>query len=196
MYSVNIIEGENRVLLQCNFVENRFIKFSAVYDTGAEYTCVTAVSLNSKLTENDFKDSETMVVGGLIDSNNVSVKYYKLHVMDFYLGNIHITGVDIWVTFDDRITDSVVGYDILRRVTRLGIENSNIELFFKDTAELLSYVKKNEQTIKQMDFGIIQKKSSSSEETLRKTKFTKEDLNANYIQKLIEKDEINTSRTS
>ena len=37
-------------------------------------------------------------------------------------------------------------------------ENSNTELFFKDTAELLSYVKKNEQTIKQMDFGIIQKK--------------------------------------
>lgn len=190
MYSVNAIEGENRVLLQCNFVGTRFIKFSAIYDTGAEYTCVTAVSLNAKYAENDFKDSETMTVGGLIDSNNVSVKYYKLHVRDFYLGNIHIAGVDIWVTFDDRITDSVVGYDVLRRVTRLGIENSNTELFFKDTSELLSYIKENEQTIRQMKLSVIQELCSNDKEPQKKTKYTEEDLNANYIRKRIE-DEIN-----
>ena len=51
----------------------------------------------------------------------------------------HITGVDIWVTFDDRITDSVVGMDVLSRVTRLGIANDNKELFFKDTQELFEY---------------------------------------------------------
>lgn len=190
MYSINVIEGENRVLLQCNFVGTRFIKFSAIYDTGAEYTCVTAVSLNVKYTENDFKDSETMTVGGLIDSNNVYVKYYKLHVRDFYLGNIHIAGVDIWVTFDDRITDSVVGYDILRRVTRLGIENSNTELFFKDTSELLSYIKEHEQTIRQMKLSVIQEQCSNDKEPQKKTKYTEEDLNANYIRKRIE-DEIN-----
>lgn len=191
MYSINVIEGENRVLLQCNFVGNRFIKFSAVYDTGAEHTCVTAISLNAKITENDFKDSDTMIVGGLIDSGNVSVKYYKLHVGDFYLGNIHITGVDIWVTFDNRITDNVVGYDILRRVTRLGIENSNMELFFKDTSELLSYIKDNEQAIRKMKLNVIQEQSSNGKKALEQTKFTKEDLNANYIQKLIEKDRAN-----
>ncbi len=199
MYSANVIEGENRILLQCNYAGDRFVKFSAVYDTGAQYTCVTAPSLSMKLTEKEFNGAETMSAGGLIDSENISAKYYKMHINNFYLGNIHLTGVDVWVTFDEKITDSVVGLDVLRRVTRLGIENSNTELFFKDTEEFIKYIKDNENEIlKKKDIFIIEEQNSNAEksvdtnntqqkkeETHKKHNYTTEDLKANYIHKLV-----------
>ena len=147
MYSVDI--NDNRVMIQCNFIKPRFLKCSAVYDTGAQHTFITALSLDPNLTEDDFIDSEQITVGGLIDSQEINIIGYKIHVLNFYLGNIHITGVDVWVTFDDRVTDNIVGMDVLCRVNRLSIAYSGKELFFKDTQEMLDYTIQVSRKIKE-----------------------------------------------
>ena len=147
MYSVTATD--NRVMIQCNFIKPHFVRCSAVYDTGAQSTIITALVIDPTLTEDDFKDVETINIGGLIDSNKVSIKGYKMHINDFYLGNIHITGVDVYVTFDERVTDNIVGMDVLSRVTRLGIEYSNQEIFFKNTQEMIDYTLRMNRNIKE-----------------------------------------------
>jgi len=132
-------------MIQCNFIYPVFTKCSAVYDTGAQHTCIPAMSIDPTLNEEDFKNEDIIIIGGIIKeesgyTTDNTVTCYRMPVRDFYLGNIHITGVDVWVAFDARITDSVVGMDILSRVTRLGIAYSGKEIFFKDTTELLNYV--------------------------------------------------------
>lgn len=160
-------------MIQCNFIKPVFTKCSAVYDTGAQQTCMPAMAIDPKLSEEDFKDADTITVGGIIKdesgyTDNNTLICYRMPVRDFYLGNIHITGVDIWVTFDERITDSVVGMDILSRVTRLGIALSGRELFFKDIGEMIDYNLQLNRNIKEcvanleayiMEAGMVEEKA-------------------------------------
>lgn len=41
------------------------------------------------------------------------LKFYRLSLQQFTIGNIN---QDIWITFDERITDIILGMDILKQV--------------------------------------------------------------------------------
>ena len=101
---------------------------------------MTALSIDPNLTEEDFKGCEKTTLKGLIDDNELAVTAYKYMVTDFYFGNIHIGAVNIKIVFDDRITDNVVGMDVISRITRLGIANTDKIYFFKDRSELADHI--------------------------------------------------------
>lgn len=147
MYKVSI-NNENRILVQCNWVnDNRnYVRLQAVYDTGAMYTCIDVNAISIKYKEADFVNAQFIYISGINGADD-KIKCYKKHIDQFYLGNILIPGVDIWITFDKRITDSVVGVDILSRVNILGIANSNEVLFFKEVADLIKYINEHDDSL-------------------------------------------------
>ena len=80
-----------------------------------------------------------------IEDNELSVTVYKYGIENFYFGNIHLGYVKVGIVFDERITDNIVGLDVIGRINRLGLANTDEMLFFKDTAEFVSYVKEFEE---------------------------------------------------
>ena len=56
MYLTTI--DDNRAIIQCNFVKGKFVKVSALYDTGARTSIITALSINLSLSESDFEKYE------------------------------------------------------------------------------------------------------------------------------------------
>ena len=145
MYSIDV--ENNRALIQCNFIgsNSKFVKVSALYDTGAQTSVFTAVSIDPSLTEDDFKESGTTNLTGLINDDDLSIVAYSCKIPDFYFGNIHISYVEALVTFDDRVTDNLVGMYVINRITRLGIANTDKILFFKDYQELSEYVNSHDE---------------------------------------------------
>ena len=145
MYSIDV--ENNRALIQCNFRDSnsKFVRFSALYDTGAQISVFTAVSIDPDLSEDDFKESRTTNLKGLINDDDLSIVGYSCKIPDFYFGNIHISYVDALITFDERVTDNLVGMDVINRITRLGIANTDKILFFKDYQELSEYVNSHDE---------------------------------------------------
>lgn len=137
MYSANL--DNNRVTVQCNVLNNKRMKFiDAIYDTGARYTCFQAYLLDSALEENSCTLLESKCLSGFV-GDDVS-KFYRYSVEKFAFGNIDLGKQDVWITFDDRVTSNVVGYDIIKQLTRASIGGSDKEVFFSGLAELKAYV--------------------------------------------------------
>lgn len=111
----------------------------SIIDTGAMFTCYFAKVLDKNLTENLFENSEYKIISGFVDTQ-INSKFYKYKVKQFTIGNIDLGSQVIWITFDNRITDNIVGMDILSQVTFLQYANTNIMYFFKDKKELDTFV--------------------------------------------------------
>ena len=112
MYSTSI--RNNRYLVQCItvFVKIRTVKF--IVDTGARFTCCNYTSLELDIHENDLIDCEIKFLGGFV--KGLPVKFYKCTLKQFTIGNIDMGKQDVWITFDMRVTDTVLGMDILQQV--------------------------------------------------------------------------------
>lgn len=137
MYCANL--EDNRVIVQCNIVNLRRMRFvSAIYDTGARYTCFRASTLSVALQEESCLGNETKMLGGFIGSE--FSKFYKFEVEKFAFGTIDIGKQAVWITFDEAVTSNVVGYDIIKQVNRLSFAGEGKEYFFGDRSELLEYV--------------------------------------------------------
>ena len=137
MYKVKL--NDNRIVVQCNVLRNGKVKFiGAVYDTGAKYSCFRAAYISTGMTENDFLDKEEKLLSGFVKSS--ASKFYRLQVDRFAVGNIDLGTQDIWITFDERVTSNVVGYDIISQVTRASLANSGEECFFSSNIELKQYI--------------------------------------------------------
>lgn len=54
------------------------------------------------------------ILSGIV--NRVAVRFYRYHLKQFTIGNIDMKGQDIWLTFDERVTDIISGMDILKQV--------------------------------------------------------------------------------
>ena len=112
-------------------------------DTGAKYTCYYAKALDSSLRENQFNNSPTKYLSGFIDNGNNKmsvVKYYQYQVSQFTIGNIDLGKQMVWVTFDARAMDSIIGMDILQQVSFLQYANTKEIHFFQSESELQIYV--------------------------------------------------------
>lgn len=112
MYSTNI-KG-NRCLVDCVAVLTEVSLEKFVVDTGAMFTCCSYKIVDGKLKEKELEDSEVKLIGGFVEGEYL--KFYKLSLHQFTIGNINLGEQDIWITFDEKITDIILGMDILRQI--------------------------------------------------------------------------------
>ncbi len=112
MYSTNL--KDERFVVDCISVweKGRVIQFTV--DTGAMFTCCNFSVLGKSLQKKDFISNEMKLLGGFIKGEPVI--FYKCRLKQFTIGNIDMGTQNIWVTFDERVTDTVLGMDILQQV--------------------------------------------------------------------------------
>ena len=77
-----------------------------IVDTGAMFTCCNYKILDIHLEESELADNEIKALGGFVRS--IPVTFYKCSLKQFTIGNIDLGKQDIWITFDERVTDTVV----------------------------------------------------------------------------------------
>lgn len=90
----------------------RIVQF--VVDTGAMFTCCNYKSFDKNLKEKDLTGCEEKNLGGFVEG--IGVKFYKVSLSQFTIGNINLNKQDIWVTFDKRVKETILGMDILQQV--------------------------------------------------------------------------------
>jgi len=131
VYSTNI--EKNRFSIKCLAVlEKRFALNNFLVDTGAMITCCQYGYIDRGLQEKDIADNETKIIGGLVSGS--VVKFYRYPLKQFTIGNINIGKQDIWITFDERVTDVVLGMDILKQIVLI-INPYNQKVYFCKDAD-------------------------------------------------------------
>ena len=139
MFSTSF-QGSLRYIVVC-IANSRIVKLiDTIVDTGAVYTCYMAHTIDPELTEEDFKGNNYKDFGGFVDGKNRMVRFYQYHLKQFTIGNIDMGEQDIWITFDKRISDNVLGMDILQAVDFLQFRNTGRICFFSNEKELVEYV--------------------------------------------------------
>lgn len=131
MYSTNI--KDNRYLVRCLIVSDYISSEKFIVDTGAAYTCCHYKAVNDKLSEASFVNSKFKSLCGIVDG--VSVRFYKYHLQQFTIGNIDMGEQDIWITFDKRVTDIILGMDILKQVIMITNPYDQKIYFCKDAED-------------------------------------------------------------
>lgn len=132
-----------RYTVTCLINNGAVTMVDAIVDTGALYTCYKAEQISDTLTEEQFIDGECRLIGGFVSGrqNQNAVKFYQYFVPQFTIGTIDMGARSVWITFDERISDNVLGMDILKSVAYMQLEDSNELYFFKDRRELFSAVR-------------------------------------------------------
>ena len=126
VYSTNI-EG-NRFSIKClTVLEQKFALNNFLVDTGAVITCCEHKYIDTALNEKDLVHCEPKIIGGLV--NGSTVKFYRYPLKRFTVGTIDLGKQDIWITFDARVTDIVLGMDILRQIVLI-INPYNQKIYF------------------------------------------------------------------
>lgn len=128
MYSTNI--NDNRYVIQCILVHDDTCVRQFIVDTGARFTCCYYAVVDLDLHEEKIAAKEAKTLGGFVQG--VSVIFYRLHLKQFTIGNIDMGEQDIWVTFDERVTDTVLGMDILQQVIFTANPYDKRIYFYKD----------------------------------------------------------------
>lgn len=131
VYSTNI--QRNRFSVKClTVLENKFVLNNFLVDTGAVITCCKYRYIDKAICERDVADYDTKIIGGLV--NGSAVKFYRYPLKQFTVGNINMGKQDIWITFDERVTDVVLGMDILKQIMLI-INPYNQKIYFCKDAE-------------------------------------------------------------
>ncbi|MCM1154119.1 MAG: retropepsin-like domain-containing protein [Ruminococcus flavefaciens] len=128
MYSTNI--EDDRCLVDCLMVSNDVSIEKFVIDTGAKFTCCSYQAIDSRLKEEQVSDSEIKLIGGIVKGEYL--KFYKFQLTQFTIGNIDMGMQDIWITFDKRITDIILGMDILKQIVMIMNPYNQTICFCKD----------------------------------------------------------------
>ena len=112
VYSTNI--RDNKCLAECITVSTDTNMLHFIVDTGAMFTCCNYSLFDVHLKEETIKRNETKYLGGFV--KGFPVTFYKYSLKQFTIGTIDMGEQDIWITFDKRVTDTVLGMDILKQV--------------------------------------------------------------------------------
>ena len=104
-----------------------------IVDTGAKFTCCNYTALGLTVHEKAVADSEKKFLGGLV--KGAPVKFYKCRMKQFTVGSIDMGEQDIWITFDNRVTDTVLGMDILQQIIFTANPYDKRIYFCKDIAD-------------------------------------------------------------
>lgn len=102
-------------------------------------TCLSASSLGANLTEAMFAGKSCYTISGFVDVNN-TIKVYKYTINQFIVGNIDLGKQTICITFDERVTDNVLGMDIISQLTYYQEKDSDTLYLFRDTKEAAMFL--------------------------------------------------------
>ena len=131
MYSTNI--KDNRCIVDCLAVSHKISMEKFVVDTGAKFTCCNYRVIDGRLKEREFLNHEERHLGGLVKGQ--FLRFYRLTLQQFTIGNIDMGRQNIWITFDERITDIILGMDILKQIIMITNPYHQQVYFCKDSDE-------------------------------------------------------------
>ena len=141
MYSTRF-DDELRYVVTC--ITNRDIVrvVETIVDTGAKYTCYRASLIDDELHEEDLGTNQSVEIGGFVSGDEPinKVRFYRYPLRQFTIGSIDLGKRDIWITFDGRVKDNVLGMDILKSVSFMQYADARELHFFTDEDELKSFV--------------------------------------------------------
>ena len=132
MYSLK--NSDDRFVANCIMMYSRPRVRRFVIDTGAKYTCCSYDYINPALKEEDFQDSRTKMLGGFVA--DIGMKFYECRLSQFTIGTVDLKDQSVWITFDPRIADSLLGMDILKQVLFLNRPDKNEIDIYNDYDEL------------------------------------------------------------
>lgn len=135
VYSTKLTSDTKRYIAKCIVNKNGPKVVDFVVDTGAKYTCCSFLSVDTKLKEADFFEKESKFLGGIISGE--TIKVYKYNAAQFTIGSVNLGSKDIWITFDERVSDDVLGMDNLSTVNFLQ-DASKGELCFSNNMDELT----------------------------------------------------------
>ena len=147
MFSTNLTKNSYVVVCIANGAVVKLV--DTIVDTGAARTCYRARNIDRKLTETDVADNPHIDICGFVDKTSPenAVRFYKYPVKQFTIGTIDLGKQDIWITFDKRISDNLLGLDILQKVTFLQIANSHSLSFFDDMDDFNKFVSQLQESL-------------------------------------------------
>lgn len=136
------IDNGNRYIATCTTLDNiSFIE--AIIDTGAMCTVFEAKLIDSKINENSINYTDKKQIGGFIDTLK-PIEIFKIKVRKLVIESIILNDVYIWITFDNRVSDNIIGMDILEHLNLLQIADTNKLSIYSKKEELLNNI--NSQT--------------------------------------------------
>lgn len=128
VYSTNI--KNDRSIIDCLIVSHKISLEKFVIDTGAKYTCCSYKVIDGKLTEAELSDCEGRFISGFVKGE--FLKFYRLPLRQFTIGNIDMGNQVIQITFDERITDIILGMDILKQIVMVTNPYRQAICFYQD----------------------------------------------------------------
>ena len=134
MFVLNEADGRYTAKCIVNFKKPRIRDF--VVDTGAKYTCCSYDYVDSSLKEEDFKESRTKILGGFVA--NIGMKFYECDLAQFTIGTVDFGKQKIWITFDERIADSLLGMDILSQAVFANVPENVKFAVYNDVSEAVT----------------------------------------------------------
>ena len=121
---------DDRYLIDCVIVSDKIAIEKFVVDTGAKFTCCNYCVIDSMLEESQFSGNEIKYIRGFVRGE--IVKFYKYPLKQFTVGNIDMEKQCMWLTFDERVTDIILGIDILKQVIVISNPYTQKIYFCKD----------------------------------------------------------------
>ena len=130
----------DRVTISCIFNrgENKKVLLRPVFDTGAMYTLLRASRLGRNLSKSDLDIVDKRVITGFAKDRPFEI--YKIKVLQLTVSNISLEEQYVWVTFDDLVSDDVIGFDILKNLNFFYSDiDSTVHIFrtFKDMQDYM-----------------------------------------------------------
>lgn len=120
-------------MVECITVLDRVRAIKFIIDTGAMFTCCNCKIFNSHINEDALKKNESKILGGFV--KGLPVIFYKCSLKQFTIGNLDMGKQVIWITFDQRVTDTVLGMDILKQVVMITNPYDQKIYFCRDTED-------------------------------------------------------------
>lgn len=115
---------------------------SFIIDTGAQYTSCNYRSINKNLCEDEFrKCSQAMCFTGYVKGHSDAGAIHYLYRLDqFYVGTIPLGSQNIWITFDQRVNNNLLGLDLLKQVSFVQLGHTDELYFLNNRTELQNIV--------------------------------------------------------
>lgn len=136
MYSTKLMK--QRYEVECISLA-RVLKIQRfIVDTGAMYSCCHYSMIDEMLQESNFLQSNMKLIGGFV--NGSAVKFYEYPLKQFTVGNINRGVCNIWITFDERVADMVLGLDILKDMIFLNNPSDGEMHFFESVSDCKEYI--------------------------------------------------------
>lgn len=143
----------DRITISCIFNrgESKRVLLRPIFDTGAMYTLLRADRLGRNLSKSNLDIVDRKMITGFAKDRPFEI--YKIKVLQLTVANISLEGQYVWVTFDDSVSDDVIGFDILKSLSFFYSNTDSTIHIFRTFKDMQDYMVKDVD-IKNLTAGI------------------------------------------